>query len=272
MNWKEWKEFYQKIIETLNIDPKTDEEAAKLLERKLIKNTTTNQNKITEKLCRILQKPVIIAGAGPSLEHDLSQLMTYQQVKKISFVAVNGATTLFKELNLIPEIVVTDLDGNMTAIHWAIINRALTLIHAHGDNHKLIYHFFSKFNDIVSLDNVWGTTQCKPTDILINYGGFTDGDRAVILAFHFQSPLIGLIGFDFGKSIGKYSLMKSPVKKSLKQKQKKFQIAIFLLDSFHSQHEGLRFNLTSNGQQLSGFPRISVASFINYLKDNNSYK
>lgn len=269
MNWKEWKDFYQKIVKILNIDPKTDEKAAKLLERKLIKKAITNRNKITENLRRILQKPVIIAGAGPSLEQDLRQLMTYHQMKTTSLVAVDGATTLFKELSLIPEIVVTDLDGDMTAIHWAILNGAITLIHAHGDNQKLISHFFNKFSDINSLGNVWGTTQCKPNDVLINYGGFTDGDRAVFLAFHFQSPLIGLIGFDFGKSIGKYSLMKSPIEKSLIQKQKKFQIAIFLLDSLYSQHEGLRFNLTSNGQQLSGFPRIPVSCFFNYLNDNN---
>jgi uncharacterized Rossmann fold enzyme len=272
MNWKEWKEFYLKIVKELNIDPKADEKSAKILECNLIKNSSTNQNKINEDLCRILQKPVIIAGAGPSLENDLHQLISYHQIKRISLVAVDGATTLFKELNLIPKVVVTDLDGDITAIHWAILNGALTLIHAHGDNQELISHFFNKFNEIISLDNVWGTTQCKPNKILDNYGGFTDGDRAVFLAFHFQSPLIGLIGFDFGTVIGKYSLMNSPIKKSPEQKKIKFQIALSLLNSLYSQHDGLRFNLTSNGQQLSGFLNISFSNFFEYLDECNFYE
>ncbi len=33
--------------------------------------------------------------------------------------------------------------------------------------------------------------------MLYNFGGFTDGDRAVFLAHHFGSRSIQLLGFDF---------------------------------------------------------------------------
>jgi len=42
-----------------------------------------------------------------------------------------------------------------------------------------------------------GTTQSTPFDGRRNYGGFTDGDRAVELARHFGARRVNLLGFDF---------------------------------------------------------------------------
>jgi len=47
------------------------------------------------------------------------------------------------------------------------------------------------------LRKVIGTTQSRPTNGLYNFGGFTDGDRAVFLAKHLDALKIILIGFDF---------------------------------------------------------------------------
>jgi hypothetical protein len=41
------------------------------------------------------------------------------------------------------------------------------------------------------------TTQSSPFRQVRNYGGFTDGDRAVVLARHFGAQQIFLLGFDF---------------------------------------------------------------------------
>ncbi|MBI0581525.1 MAG: hypothetical protein JET69_00735, partial [Methanomassiliicoccales archaeon] len=41
------------------------------------------------------------------------------------------------------------------------------------------------------------TTQGRPFDGVYNFGGFTDGDRAVMLARHFGARMIRLAGFDF---------------------------------------------------------------------------
>ena len=44
---------------------------------------------------------------------------------------------------------------------------------------------------------------------LQNYGGFTDGDRAVFIADHFKAKKIFLIGFDFNDDVGRYSFTKN---------------------------------------------------------------
>lgn len=262
MNWTEWKKEYYKIIEQLGLDLKADEQSAQLFEIYLAKLPSTRKNYILQELIKVFQRPVIIAGAGPSLENDITTLISSNIMNSLKMVAVDGATTLFRIKNIVPSIVVTDLDGDLNAISWAIEHGALTLIHAHGDNRQMVSWFIDQYQEIIMNYNVWGTTQTSPGVNLLNFGGFTDGDRGIFLAFHFQSPCIGLIGFDFGTQIGKYSTFNSPVKKSRRKKIEKFRIALHLIDSYYSQHKGHRFNLTSHGQQISGFPRIEMSSFL----------
>lgn len=262
MNWLDWKKNYYQIIAQLGFDADADEQSAHLLETYLANLPSTKKEYILHKLKTILKKPVIIAGAGPSLEEDVTALFSTETMLNFPTIAVDGATTLFSQKNIIPSIVITDLDGDLTAIIWAIENGALTLIHAHGDNQHQISQFIRQHDEIIIRNDVWGTTQCNPGQTLLNFGGFTDGDRAIFLAIHFQSPLIGLIGFDFGTKIGKYSTLNSPIKKLESKKLKKFRIALDLIASFHSQHKGLRFNLTHQGQQISGFPKADIASFL----------
>ena len=47
------------------------------------------------------------------------------------------------------------------------------------------------------------TTQSVPGDIVYNYGGFTDGDRAVCFARHFGCRRILLPGFDYSSPMPK---------------------------------------------------------------------
>jgi len=68
----------------------------------------------------------------------------------------------------------------------------VTMIHAHGDNADAIMKYAKSFTGKVVL-----TTQSKPDNLLRNYGGFTDGDRAYCMAKHFGVDDIELIGFDF---------------------------------------------------------------------------
>ena len=43
------------------------------------------------------------------------------------------------------------------------------------------------------------TTQATSDRIIRNYGGFTDGDRAVCIAFYFDADNVELRGFDFSE-------------------------------------------------------------------------
>jgi uncharacterized Rossmann fold enzyme len=50
---------------------------------------------------------------------------------------------------------------------------------------------------VPSLSAVLGTTQTQPEPLLLDVGGFTDGDRAVFLAKEYGARAISAIGFDF---------------------------------------------------------------------------
>ena len=67
------------------------------------------------------------------------------------------------------------------------------------DNIEKIATMSSFFN------NVLGTTQAQPVGNLYNFGGFTDGDRAIFLAVALGASEITLAGMDFGDIVTKYS-------------------------------------------------------------------
>lgn len=65
------------------------------------------------------------------------------------------------------------------------------VVHAHGDN-------MDKVADLVpGLDRVVGTTQSVPLRNVHNFGGFSDGDRAVFLSVWFYAKKVKLLGFDY---------------------------------------------------------------------------
>ncbi len=233
-----------------------------------------NSTIIKEKLSSVLIKPVMVVGAGPSIINDLKPIINLFN-RKLSFIAVDGTCTLFQRLNFPPDIVITDLDGEWNAILWAILNGSITLIHAHGDNFNLIKAFFNQNNKLLNTNLIWGTTQIDLQTNLFNYGGFTDGDRAIFLTFHYQSPIIALAGFDFGEEIGEFSMLNPFILKDPERKIKKFSIAKHLLDTYYDLHSGNRFNLTSQGENLKGFPKVSLDRFNRiivqwYTKQNKS--
>ena len=69
-------------------------------------------------------------------------------------------------------------------------------LHAHSDNILALEQLSERFTgDIV------GTTQVEPEtgSGLINYGGFSDGDRAVFISQHLGAGFIILLGFNFNE-------------------------------------------------------------------------
>ena len=73
---------------------------------------------------------------------------------------------------------------------------------------------------------------------MYNFGGFTDGDRAVFLAVHFNAKKIFLIGFDFNNTIGEYSFVE---KKDKKNKIKKLKWCKHLLDFLINENNEIEF-------------------------------
>jgi hypothetical protein len=236
---------YETIVKILNLDAEKDLEAARILNNLMIQlqpNLKSLENILHNNY-------VIIFGAGPSLKEDISEIKKYKLHKTLKIIAADGAVKALLEEHIIPDILVTDLDGDQDAIIEANKLGVITIVHAHGDN-------ISRLKEVVpKLKNVIGTTQTKETGgKLKNFGGFTDGDRAVFLARRFKAKLIILAGMDFGKKIGTYS--GTYIKE---KKLKKLKIGKALIEELaQNLQTTVILNITEYGEPLREIPKISV--------------
>jgi len=170
----------------------------------------------------IKNRELIVFGAGPSLEKSIvkhKNLFT-DKIK----ISADGATTALLKNSILPDIIVTDLDGRIVDQIKANAEGSIIVVHAHGDNLDKIKSYVPSFKGPIA-----GTTQTNPKNYskLNNFGGFTDGDRAVYLADHFHAKKIYLMGFDFNKKIGEYSFAG---KKDKNLKLKKLEWCKALID------------------------------------------
>jgi uncharacterized Rossmann fold enzyme len=249
MDMNEWRTWYVQIVNALGYNQSKDYESAEILS-KLIHGRQLSIDFLKNKL---MKRPALIVGAGPSLEIDLEKIADTNILDKMVIVAADGATSaLIKISNIIPDIIVTDLDGQISDILFADKEGASIVIHSHGDNIPQIKKYVS------DLKNVFGTTQTDSLDELYNFGGFTDGDRAVFMAENLGSAPIGLIGMDLGDTTGRFSKLTVP---SIEIKRKKLRFAKQLLEWLAENTYTMLYNLTNSGQEIVGFPRISPAKF-----------
>ena len=192
-----WEKYYIEILDDFGFSREGDEESAKLLDEILSTEGCLTLNDLSEIVG--FSDKYIVFGAGPSIKEHISMLKENYDLKDYVLVAADGATTAMIEQKIVPDIVATDLDGNIDDILLANLRGANIVIHAHGDNIERIASLTSFFN------NVLGTTQAQPIGNLYNFGGFTDGDRAIFLAVALGASEITLAGMDFGDIVTKYS-------------------------------------------------------------------
>ena len=140
-----------------------------------------------------VQRTATVFGNSGSLKNDITLMKP-----RGTLIASGSSVEKLMEMNILPDIVVTDLDGEIRQQIEASKKGALTFIHAHGDNTQLIQKYAREFTGPVVL-----TTQSRPDNLISNYGGFTDGDRAVCIARHFGAKEILLLGFDFNEPSSK---------------------------------------------------------------------
>ena len=192
-----WEKYYKEILDDFGFSRSRDEESAKLLDEIL----STEGCLTLDDLSQIVgfSDKYIVFGAGPSLKKHIQMLKKDYDLKDYVLVAADGATTAMIEERIVPDIVATDLDGTIDDILLANIRGANIVIHAHGDNIDKIASLTSFFNNVV------GTTQAQPVGNLYNFGGFSDGDRAIFLAVALGAREITLAGMDFGNVVTKYS-------------------------------------------------------------------
>ncbi|ASJ12974.1 6-hydroxymethylpterin diphosphokinase MptE-like protein [Thermococcus thioreducens] len=218
MEWKEWEPFYMRIVREMGYSAEEDRGAAELLRALLLEG---DDYILRDELAAVVGRKAYVFGCGPSLEKALAE----HDFSDGTLIAADGATSALLDAGLLPDIVVTDLDGRIPDLKLANDRGAFMVIHAHGDNVEKMAVYVPMFSRIL------GTCQTEPLDIVYNFGGFTDGDRAAFLAEELGAREIVLVGFDFGEIVGRWSKpglrAHSPVWES---KRKKFEFARELLE------------------------------------------
>lgn len=91
-------------------------------------------------------------------------------------------------------MIVSDLDGPIEKIIDQV--DSVKVIHAHGDNIQKLRAIVPRIGG-----TVLGTTQSIPVRAVKNIGGFTDGDRSVIMASLLGAKKIFIHGFDYSNPV-----------------------------------------------------------------------
>lgn len=205
MEWLAWAPTMAAIREEFGYDAEPDREAAHAL-HKLVPPTNRMRDLGVEVRNR---RDVVIAGCGPGLAKARADVFLGKAV-----VAADGATERLRELGIVPRLVVTDLDGLPEALQWAGAQGSRMVVHAHGDNRQAIAGLVPRLGP-----QVYGTHQLEPVpglEPMKNVGGFTDGDRAVLLCEHLGARAALLVGFETDREPSRYSHQWDPKTKRQK--------------------------------------------------------
>ena len=183
MNFKEWEPFYERILKDMGFSREDDEHAALVLSSMLHPENSADISVLSD---IIKDRDILVCGNGPCLGEELRHIGT----GNLTVIAADGATTALIDKDIIPNIIVTDLDGDIGAEVMANKKGSLMIIHAHGDNIDRLKEYVPLFTDVI------GSTQAEPLHNVHNFGGFSDGDRCVYVAKEFGAATIKIIGFD----------------------------------------------------------------------------
>lgn len=187
MRFDDWEPIYLEIIRDMGYDRVKDEYSASKLSEMLSGMPPSRIGSLENLQVLIKSKDVLVCGNAPTLKAELNDV----DLIDYCIIAADGATEVLMNKGIVPDIIVTDLDGAVESEIEASQKGAIMVVHAHGDNIHVINHVLTR------LYNIIGSTQVAPLKNVYNFGGFTDGDRCVFLARGFGASSITLIGFDF---------------------------------------------------------------------------
>lgn len=183
MDFADWEPIYLEIVREMGFDVSEDDSSVRMLKALTLNSDLVGEDALEE----LIGRTVTVFGDSNDLEEDIDKVPP-----RGTLISAGSATERVMKKGIMPHIVVTDLDGDIDSQIEAGNSGALTVLLAHGDNADLISRNISSIKGPLII-----TSQGRPSGIAVNYGGFTDGDRAVCLARHFGAGEILLEGFDF---------------------------------------------------------------------------
>ena len=178
-----WLPIYDEICSDFSFDPEDDIRSAELMASLLCGKGVEC---LEELRGRELSGTALLCGGAARLVDDLPAEWDDGPI-----VAADGAISALRERRVLPDIIVTDLDGDVEAQVDANRRGSVVFVHAHGDNMPALERWVAEFPGVVV-----GTCQCAPVEGVFNFGGFTDGDRAACILGEFGITEVALAGFD----------------------------------------------------------------------------
>jgi uncharacterized Rossmann fold enzyme len=189
VEYAEWVPQYRRIQHEFGFDFERETVAAARLTGLLPRPRPENPLAVVAE--RLKGRDVVVVGLAPRSGAPPLWMLP-PAGRRPAIVAADGATQRCLEAGLVPDVIVTDLDGPVPSETAANARGSLVVIHAHGDNLAALDRWVPEFSGPVV-----GSWAGPPTDLLFDVGGFTDGDRSVFLAEHVGASRILLWGFDF---------------------------------------------------------------------------
>jgi len=178
MEFKDWEPHYCEILAYFGFDRAGDEEAARLLASLMPRDNLLSLAALT------CDNPVTVCGNAPCLKDELGK------IHGVVFAA-DAAADVLDVHGIRPDAVFTDLDGASDRLLELNESGTIVIVHAHGNNIALLKHWVPRFKGPLV-----ATTQSNPLPHVHNFGGFSDGDRAVFAADELGAEQITLVGFD----------------------------------------------------------------------------
>lgn len=189
MRYERWAPFYDAIRAEFGFPFEREERAADLLEGLL------GERGCRDPLARIARRlsgrDAIVVGAAPGAGPPPVWRLP-SSTPRPALVAADAAAPVCVGAGLVPDVVVTDLDGPVPGQIAANQQGSLVVVHAHGDNVPELERWVPEFPGELA-----GSWAGAPRPCLLDVGGFTDGDRAAYLAEAAGARRVLLWGFDF---------------------------------------------------------------------------
>lgn len=176
MDMDVWLKLYSEILEDFGFSREEDEKAARIM-------SEVGKDKLMDEsvLEVIRDKDVAVIGGA------------YEGGEITEDIKITAGKAVYR-VNFTPDIHVTDMEEDDDILVELERKGCILVLHAHGDNIDRIISAVPKLKGFV------GTTQSVPFDRIYNFGGFTDGDRAALIAKRFGARRVNLYGFNFEKA------------------------------------------------------------------------
>lgn len=189
MEYERWAPYYRRIAADLGFAWEREELSARVLENLLRPESRLRTPERLQHLVR--DRTAVVVGLAPGAPPPPLYALGPRDSGP-ALLCADGAADRCLAAGLVPDVVVTDLDGPVAAEITANARGALVLVHAHGDNREAVSRWVPEFPGAVG-----GSWAGPPRGGLVDYGGFTDGDRAAFLAAALGAREVLLSGFDF---------------------------------------------------------------------------